>query len=67
MDHPALATTEQVAAYLGDDFPAKTLAEWRSRGIGPRYLKVGRHVRYRWADVETWLASKQVDPRLIGA
>jgi hypothetical protein len=64
-DHRTLGTTEEVAAYL-KDVPPKTLAEWRSRGIGPRYLKVGRHVRYRWSDVEAWLASQQVDPRLIG-
>ena len=35
--------------------PEKTLAEWRARGIGPRYMRIGRYVRYRWADVEEWL------------
>ena len=66
-DRRSLATTEQVAAYLGDDFPVKTLIAWRYKGTGPRFVRVGRHVRYRWPDVEAWLTSQQVDPRLIGA
>jgi excisionase family DNA binding protein len=49
-----LGTTEDVATYL--QVPAKTLAQWRCHGDGPPYHKVGRHVRYRWADVETWLS-----------
>lgn len=48
-----LGTPEEVADYL--QLPPKTLAEWRSRGLGPKYHKVGRHVRYRWTDVEKWL------------
>lgn len=35
--------------------PTKTLAQWRYLGKGPRYIKVGRHVRYRPEDVETWI------------
>jgi hypothetical protein len=45
-----LATPDEVAAYFR--IPPKTLAEWRSRGIGPRYVKIGRHVRYHWEDVK---------------
>jgi len=41
--------------------PVATLAQWRSTGLGgPVWLKVGRHARYRPADVETWLQSKTV-------
>jgi excisionase family DNA binding protein len=49
-----LATTEEVAAVLRD-VPKHTLEQWRSQGRGPKYIKVGRHVRYRWADVNAWL------------
>lgn len=49
-----LATTEEVAAFLRD-VPKHTLEQWRSQGKGPTYVKVGRHVRYRWADVNAWL------------
>jgi predicted site-specific integrase-resolvase len=45
-----LATLAEVAAFL--QVPAKTLHRWRSIGEGPRALKVGRHLRYRWRDVE---------------
>ncbi len=31
-----------------------TLAEWATRGTGPRYGKFGKHVRYRLADVLDW-------------
>lgn len=48
-----LATAEQVSEYLG--VPVATLYQWRHRGIGPRGSKVGRWIRYRWADVEKWL------------
>jgi len=55
-----LATLSEVADYLG--LPVKTLYQWRSTGRGPRGLRVGKHVRYRWSDVETWLDS-QADQR----
>jgi predicted DNA-binding transcriptional regulator AlpA len=35
-----------------------TLAAWRVRGGGPKFTKVGRCVRYRISDVESWLASR---------
>jgi predicted DNA-binding transcriptional regulator AlpA len=35
--------------------PERTLAQWAYKGTGPRYLKIGRHARYRRADVDTWL------------
>lgn len=42
-----------MAARIG--VPVGTLANWRCDGRGPRYLKVGRHVRYRVEDLEAWL------------
>ena len=55
----ALATTAQVAAFL-HDIPPHTLEQWRSQGKGPKYIKVGRHVRYRWSDVQAWLDAQSV-------
>jgi predicted DNA-binding transcriptional regulator AlpA len=37
-----------------------TLEKWRVAGIGPRFLKLGRLVRYAEADIESWLASRRV-------
>jgi Helix-turn-helix domain len=51
-----LGSPADVADHL--QIPEKTLAEWRHHGDGPRYLRVGRYVRYRWADVEEWLAGQ---------
>lgn len=52
-----MGTPAEVAAYLRK--PPKTLAEWRSRKIGPRYYRVGRDVRYDWRDVDVWVAEQQ--------
>lgn len=51
-----LATPEQVSEYLG--VPVGTLTMWRYRKVGMRFSKVGRHVRYDWADVDAWLAEQ---------
>lgn len=32
----------------------RTVEEWDRRGTGPKRMKVGRHVRYRLADVLAW-------------
>ena len=48
-------SSEEVADELG--IPVGTVYAWRYRGVGPKGLKVGRHVRYRWSDVEAWLES----------
>jgi excisionase family DNA binding protein len=49
----ALLAPEEVARFLG--IPLKTLYQWRYKGVGPRGLRIGRHVRYRPADVDAWL------------
>ena len=36
------------------------LAQMRYTGGGPKYIKVsGRAVRYRWEDVEAWIAGRE--------
>lgn len=52
---PSLLTQQQVSEYLGK---SKAWAE-RSRwdGSGPRFVKVGKAVRYRAEDVRDWLES----------
>jgi predicted DNA-binding transcriptional regulator AlpA len=37
-----------------------TATKWRARNAGPPFIKVGRLVRYRRADVEAWLAARTV-------
>lgn len=53
-----LATPEQIAEYCG--VPLGTVYQWSSRGGGPRFIKVGRHLRARWSDVEAWLDAQTI-------
>ncbi len=48
-----LATPQEVASYLQK--PLRTLEQWRYLGTGPRFIKVGRDVRYQWDAVDAWL------------
>lgn len=33
----------------------RTLQRWRRTRSGPRWTRVGKAPRYRWADVQAWL------------
>ena len=37
-----------------------TLSRWRARGLGPRFCRFGRHIRYRRSAVERWIASSEL-------
>jgi excisionase family DNA binding protein len=50
---PNLLSPDDLSEYI--DVPKATLYNWRLRGYGPPAIKVGRHLRYRQADVEAWL------------
>jgi excisionase family DNA binding protein len=49
----SLMAPPTTSEYLG--VPEATLAQWRYQGKGPRFFKVGKHVRYRKSDVDAWL------------
>ncbi|MEU3277289.1 helix-turn-helix transcriptional regulator [Streptomyces antibioticus] len=53
-----LATAQELADYCG--VPLATVYQWSHRGGGPRLIKVGRHLRARWEDVERWLDEQTV-------
>ena len=48
-----LLTVDELAIYLG--VPVATLYAWRYRGQGPAGFRVGKHLRYRWSDIEYWI------------
>jgi excisionase family DNA binding protein len=48
-----LMTVEGLAEYVG--VPMATVYAWNSRGIGPKRYRLGKHVRYRRADVDAWV------------
>jgi excisionase family DNA binding protein len=51
--HDPLWTTVDAAKYLS--VPVQTIYDWRTRGYGPRGIKVGRFIRFRESDVFAWL------------
>jgi len=57
VDRRRLMRPDELAAFLG--IPLATIYRWRSRGDGPRGIRVGRHVRYRVEEVERWLDEQQ--------
>ena len=55
-----LWSVEDVACYLG--VPVKTLYRWRTTGYGPAARRIGKHLRYRSADVVAWVDA--LDPEV---
>ena len=55
-DDDQLLSIDELARYLA--VPPKTLYAWRTRGAGPPGFRVGRHVRYRWTDVQAWILQR---------
>lgn len=48
-----LLTEAATAEYLSVSI--RTVQAWRLRGGGPLYVKLGKSVRYRPADLEQWV------------
>ena len=46
------------AAYIGCS--AAALRQWKRAGKGPSYYKVGKLIRYRQQDLDSWLAKRFV-------
>lgn len=55
-ERPPLATSAEVAAYLR--VAERTLEDWAYRGGGPEFSHVGQQRRYKWADVEKYVAER---------
>jgi predicted DNA-binding transcriptional regulator AlpA len=53
-----LLTTDDVARLTG--LTVQWLAVMRMKKIGPRFVKLGRAVRYRRGDIDAWLESCSV-------
>ncbi|MBM3695268.1 MAG: helix-turn-helix domain-containing protein [Actinobacteria bacterium] len=52
-----LLTTDELAALL--QIPKATIYRWRYCGEGPRGVRVGRHLRFEFADVQDWLNARK--------
>lgn len=42
--------------------PREKLAQWRFRGAGPAFYKMGKKVVYRGVDLNTWAEAQRVEP-----
>lgn len=52
---PRLLNQRELAAYIGKSAAWCERARWA--GEGPKFVKLGRHVRYRSEDVEAWISA----------
>ena len=50
-----------LAAEFG--IPITSVYQWNSKGTGPRAAHIGRHVRYRRADVAKWIEAQYATPQ----
>lgn len=48
-----LLTPDELGVTLG--VTTTTLQTWRCEGKGPRYIKLGKSVFYRFGDVQDWI------------
>jgi predicted DNA-binding transcriptional regulator AlpA len=57
--HPDdLLTTGETATVT--HFSPRTLENWRRKGIGPKFVRIGgRGVRYRWGDIVEYANSRR--------
>ncbi len=50
----------QAARMLG--LSPQTLRNWRTQRKGPRYIKLGRAIRYRPEDLENYIKGRIIEP-----
>jgi len=63
MNDNDLLTPEKALECLGGAVSSTgTLANWRYRGVGPKWIKIGRAVLYRRADLNDYIARHSHDP-----
>lgn len=63
MSQSEYLTVEEVTERYRGTITSSTLANWRSLGIGPAYLKIGKAVLYPRAAVEAWDRENLVECR----
>ncbi|MEX0963810.1 MAG: helix-turn-helix domain-containing protein [Pseudohongiellaceae bacterium] len=55
---PRLMNQRELAEYLGKSTAWCERARWI--GEGPKFIKLGKHVRYRVEDVMTWIDAHEL-------
>ena len=52
-----LLDVKESAEYL--NLSKSTLDKWRCYGEGPKFIKMGRAIKYRMSDLDDYIASRQ--------
>lgn len=47
----------ELAKYLG--IPVSTVYDWRTRGLGPRAYRFGKHLKFAVSDVRSWIEEQR--------
>lgn len=58
--HPGLEPffdITKLAEYLG--VPLSTIYDWRTRGLGPRAYRFGKHLKFALSDVRSWMEEQR--------
>ncbi len=50
----------EAATYL--NIPPETLHQWNYRGVGPRSYKIGKHRKYRLAELDAFIETRASSP-----
>ena len=51
---------DEELSLIGD---REKLAQWRHKGLGPAYYKLGRKILYLGEDLNAWVEARRTDPR----
>ena len=57
---PDYVTTKEACRRTGHALRPVTLETWRSKGVGPRFYRLGRRVVYDWNEFNAWIQSNGV-------
>jgi hypothetical protein len=52
----------EAANYLGP-VKVRTLQDWRIKGLGPAYSRLGKRIAYDVADLDAFLAASRIEPK----
>ena len=52
----------EAASYLGP-ITVRTLQDWRTKGVGPAYSRLGRRVCYSVDDLDLFIARTRIEPK----
>jgi predicted DNA-binding transcriptional regulator AlpA len=58
MSRKLFLTPKELSERWVGSVSVRTLANWRSTGDGPRYVKIGGRVAYKVTEVEEWERSR---------